>query len=317
MRILVVDDQESARVLLATMLTRLGHEVFEAADGKHGFDMAIDLQPQIAIVDWMMPQMDGIDLTKALRQTKGGRGVYILILTSLEEDDRLIEAFEAGVDDYMTKPLKPRVLAARLRAGQRVIQLQREIERDSEEIRRFAAELAVTNRRLQEAALTDSLTGFPNRRYAMERLQQDWAASLRGKRPLSCMVIDLDNFKQINDTYGHDVGDTVLRQTATALKSALRAQDVLCRVGGDEFLVICPDTNLTAAIAAAERICNAAVTVPIMVNTQKLSNSVSIGVAEREAAMPDIDALIKRADQSAYKSKGRGRNCVSAVQLGS
>jgi diguanylate cyclase (GGDEF)-like protein len=317
MRILVVDDQESARLLLTTMLMRLGHEVFEAVDGKQGFDMAVDLQPQIAIVDWVMPEMDGIELTKALRQTKGGRGLYVLILTALEEDDRLIEAFEAGVDDYMTKPLKPRVLAARLRAGQRVIQLQREIERDSEEIRRFAAELAVTNRRLQEAALTDSLTGFPNRRYAMERFQQDWSASLRSKRPLSCMVIDLDRFKQINDTYGHDVGDTVLKQTAAALKSALRAQDVICRVGGDEFLVICPDTNLAAAVAAAERIRSAVETVEIIANSLKFYGSASIGVAEREAAMTDIDALIKRADQGAYLSKDRGRNRVSSMQLAS
>jgi diguanylate cyclase (GGDEF)-like protein len=317
MRILVVDDQQSARVLLTTMLTRLGHEVFEAVDGKQGFEMAVDVQPQIAIIDWLMPQMDGIDLTKSLRQTKGGRGIYILILTSLEEEDRLIEAFEAGVDDYMTKPLKPRVLAARLRAGQRVIQLQREIERDSEEIRRFAAELAVTNRRLQEAALTDSLTGFPNRRYAMERFQQDWAAAVRSKRPLSCMVIDLDKFKQVNDSFGHDVGDTVLKQIAAALKGALRAQDVICRVGGDEFLVICPDTNLSAAVAAAERIRNAVELVPVMANMLKFSNSVSIGVAEREVTMADIDALIKCADQGAYKSKDKGRNCVSAVQLDS
>jgi two-component system cell cycle response regulator len=314
LRILVVDDHQSARLLLTTMLTRLGHEVFEAADGKQGFDMAAELQPQLAIIDWMMPEMDGMELTRALRQTKHGRGIYVLILTALEEDDRLIEAFEAGVDDYMTKPLKPRVLAARLRAGQRVIQLQREIERDSEEIRRFAAELTVTNRRLQEAALTDSLTGFPNRRYAMERFQQDWAASTRSKRPLSCMVIDLDNFKKINDTFGHDVGDTVLKQTASALKGALRAQDVICRVGGDEFLVICPDSTLDAAVAAAERIRNAVETVPIMANMLSLSSSVSIGVAEREPAMPDIDALIKRADQGAYASKGRGRNCVSVFR---
>jgi diguanylate cyclase (GGDEF)-like protein len=314
MRILVVDDQQSARLVLKTMLTRLGHEVFEAGDGKQGFEMAVDLQPQIAIVDWMMPEMDGIQMTRALRQTKPGRAIYLLILTALDEDDRLIEAFEAGVDDYMTKPLKPRVLAARLRAGQRVIQLQREIERDSEEIRRFAAELAVTNRRLQEAALTDPLTGFPNRRYALERLQQDWAAALRSKRPLACMVIDLDQFKRVNDTYGHDVGDTVLKQTAAALKSALRAQDVISRVGGDEFLVICPDTQLPAALAAAERIRAAVEKLPIMAGTLTLGGSVSIGVAVRDATMTDIDALIKCADQGVYLAKGRGRNAVAAVQ---
>jgi GGDEF domain-containing protein len=156
----------------------------------------------------MMPQMDGIELTRALRQTKIGRSIYVLILTGLEDEEKLVEAFEAGVDDFMNKPLKARVLAARLRAGQRVVQLQQEIERDREEIRKFAAELAVTNRRLQ-VALTDALTGFPNRRYAMERISQEWSAGNRTKRPLACMVVDVDAFKIINDTYGHDVGDGV------------------------------------------------------------------------------------------------------------
>ena len=315
LRILVVDDEASTRALLRALLTDMGHEVYEATNGKLGFDRALEVQPQLMIVDWLMPEMDGIDLTKSLRQTKLGRAIYVVILTALEEDDRLIEAFEAGVDDYLTKPLRPRVLAARLRAGQRVIQMQREIERDTEEIRRFAAELAVSNRRLQEAALTDSLTGFPNRRYAMERFQQEWAAATRSKRPLSCMVIDLDKFKSINDTYGHDVGDTVLKQIAAALKGALRAQDVICRIGGDEFLVICPDTSLPAAVACGERIRKAADTVPVMADMLKLKGSVSIGVATREDAMADIDALIKRADQGAYVSKQHGRNCVSAVQM--
>lgn len=315
MRVLIVDDEASTRALLRALLIDMGHEVFEAVDGRQAFDRALELQPQIMVVDWMMPVMDGIELTKSLRQTKLGAGIYILLLTSFEEDDRLIEAFEGGVNDYMTKPLRPRVLAARLRAGQRLIHLQREIERDTEEIRRFAAELAVTNRRLQEAALSDALTGFPNRRYAMERFQQEWSAATRSKRPLSCMVIDLDKFKAINDTYGHDVGDTALKQIAAALKSALRAQDVICRVGGDEFLVICPDTPLPAAVAAAERIRKAVDTVPVVADMLRLRGSVSIGVATREETMPDIDALIKRADQGAYVSKQQGRNCVSAVQI--
>jgi two-component system cell cycle response regulator len=315
MRVLIVDDEASTRALLRALLTEMGHEVFEAVDGRQAFDRALEVQPQIMIVDWIMPVMDGIELTKSLRQTKQGAAIYILLLTAFEEDDRLIEAFECGVDDYMTKPLRPRVLTARLRAGQRLIQLQREIERDSEEIRRFAAELAVTNRRLQEAALTDALTGFPNRRYAMERFQQEWSAGTRSKRPLSCMVIDLDKFKLINDTYGHDVGDTALRQIAAALKSALRAQDVICRVGGDEFLVICPDTTLAAAVAAAERIRKSVDTVPVVADILRLKGSVSIGVATREESMSDIDALIKRADQGAYLAKQQGRNCVFAVQM--
>jgi diguanylate cyclase (GGDEF)-like protein len=240
--------------------------------------------------------------------------VYILILTGLEEDDKLVEAFEAGVDDYMVKPLKPRLLAARLRAGQRVVRLQQEIERDREEIRHFAAELAVTNRHLQEVALTDSLTGFPNRRYAMERVQQEWLAASRSKRPLSCMVIDIDRFKTINDSYGHDVGDNVLRQTAEALKSGLRAQDVMSRLGGDEFIVICPDSDLAAAAICGERMRKAVENLEIVSGSLKLRGSVSIGIAERDEGMADADALIKCADQSVYAAKQLGRNRLAAIQ---
>lgn len=314
LRILVVDDDASMRVMLKAVLDRAGHEVQVASDGRQGMDMALDLQPQLMIVDWLMPEMTGIELTRSLRQTKVGRSVYIIILTSLEDEDRLIEAFEGGVDDFITKPLKPRILAARIRAGQRVIKLQQEIERDREEIRRFAAELAVTNRRLQEVALTDALTGFPNRRYAMERIAQDWAASGRSGRPLACMVIDVDEFKQINDAYGHDVGDAVLRQTALALKQGLRAQDVVCRTGGDEFLVICPDTSLDQALACGERVRRAVDAVPIVSGMLELKASISVGVAVRLDDMADAEALIKVADQGLYLAKQRGRNRVAATQ---
>ncbi|MDK9725967.1 MAG: diguanylate cyclase [Sterolibacteriaceae bacterium MAG5] len=314
MRVLVVDDDPSMRAILRALLVGAGHEVFEAINGQQGFEMALDVRPQIMIVDWMMPELDGIALTRSLRQTKLGRNVYVLILTGIEDDNKLVEAFEAGVDDYMTKPLKPRVLAARLRAGQRVVKLQQEIERDREEIRHFAAELAVTNRRLQEAALTDSLTGIPNRRHAIERIQQEWAAASRSKRPLACMVVDVDEFKKINDNFGHDVGDAVLREGAKALKGALRAQDLLCRVGGDEFLVICPDTDLPAALVCAERMRKAMESMQIETGAERYRGSISVGVAVRDDSMVDADALIKVADQGVYVAKQTGRNRLAALQ---
>ncbi|MCX7180206.1 MAG: diguanylate cyclase, partial [Proteobacteria bacterium] len=314
MRILVVDDENSMRALLCALLKKDGHEVFEATNGRQGFEMALELQPQIMIIDWMMPEMDGIELTKLLRETRIGRSIYVLILTSFEEDEKLITAFASGADDFMSKPLKPRVLAARLRAGQRIVLLQQEIERDKDEIRRFAAELAVTNRRLQEMALTDSLTGFPNRRYAMDRMQQEWAAGTRKKRPLSVMVIDVDEFKTFNDTHGHDVGDKVLQQVAVAIKGGLRGQDVVCRTGGDEFLVISPDTSLEAALACAERVRRAVHQTTFSAGPLSLQGSISVGVAVREAGMATIDALIKRADQGVYVAKQRGRNHVASLQ---
>lgn len=310
LRVLVVDDDPTIRVVLRSLLEKAGHEVMEASGGRQGLEVALDAIPQLMIVDWLMPEMDGLELTRTLRQTKLGRAIYVIVLTSLEDDDKLVEAFEAGVDDFMSKPLRPRVLTARLRAGQRVILLQDELERDREEIRRFAAELAVTNRKLQEAAMTDFLTGFPNRRHAMERLEQEWAASMRSKRALACMVVDLDEFKRINDTYGHDVGDRVLKQTALAIKQGVRSHDVVARTGGDEFLIICPDTSLAAATTCAERVRCSVMAMTVKIDSAELRPSISIGVAVGNATMATAESLIKCADQGLYVAKAEGRNRI-------
>ena len=313
-RVLVVDDDAAQRAVLRGTLEELDSDIYEAPDGRSGLEMALEVQPHMMIIDWVMPGMDGVELVQALRATRAGRGMFIMILTAYDDDDHLVRAFNSGVDDFVTKPLRPRVLAARLRAGQRVIGLQRAIARDREEIHYFAAELAVTNRRLQELAMTDSLTGFPNRHYAMDRIQQEWAACSRSRRPLAVMAVDVDNFKKINDSYGHDVGDTVLKDTAAVIKKALRSQDIVCRIGGDEFLIICPDTNLDQALVCAERVRRAVEATPIRADHQQLSTSLSIGVAVRETNMRDPNALMKGADRGVYLAKQRGRNRIATVQ---
>jgi diguanylate cyclase (GGDEF)-like protein len=317
--ILVVGDQERVRMQLCEVLTAAGHSVFEAATGGQGLAMAVELRPQIMLVDLQAGEMDGIELTRRLRQFAVGRCIYILLLTGThllagtDDDEKLVEAFEAGVDDFLTLPIKPRVLAARLRAGQRVVRLQEELARDQEEILRISGELSVTNQRLQEVGMTDVLTGCPNRRYAMDRIQQEWAMATRSQRPLACMAINIDNFKQVNDRHGHEAGDTVLKLVAGALKDEMRAQDVLARSGGDEFLVICPDTTLEAAMACAERIRAVIETLPIVSDAHNVRGSVSVGVAVRDAATADPNALIRLADHSVYIAKRR-RNAVATVQ---
>lgn len=316
LRVLVADDDASMRAVLKSMLTHAGHDVVLAASGREALELSLEVQPHIMITDWLMPEMNGIELIQALRQTRVGRGMYMLLLTGLGDEDKLVEAFEAGVDDYMAKPLNQRVLTARLRAGQRVVRLQQEMERDREEMRRFAAELAVTNRRLHEVALTDSLTGFPNRRYAMDRLAEEWAAARRHKRELALMIIDVDEFKSVNDTYGHDVGDLVLRQVSAAIREGLRAHDVVARMGGDEFIAICPDTGVGHALGCAERVRQSVAAVLVRTGMLQLKVSVSIGVAEQTADMAGPDALMKLADQGLYLAKQRGRNRVAATQMG-
>ncbi len=308
LRILIVDDAQSILQFANAILSAAGHTVAMAESGKAA--LALDFRPQVIITDWVMPEMDGIALCKALRATQEGQRIYIVLLTALDDEEHLIEAFEAGADDYIVKPLNEKVVKARLRAGQRVIRLQEEIEREREEIRRYAAELAVTNRRLQEAALTDPLTTLPNRRYGMDRLEQEWAASLRSKRMLACLMIDIDRFKQINDNHGHDVGDAVLRQSAKILREAARSQDMVCRLGGEEFLVICPDTSPPAALQCAERIRKTFEAATFLVENDKFHATVSIGVAARGKSMDHFDQMLKAADLALYSAKAQGRNKV-------
>ncbi len=314
LRVLVVEDGRAMRQALQSVLEEQGYEVAVACDGEEGLRAALDYQPHMMVVDWVMPKMDGLMLTRALRQSRLGRGIYILVLTSMADEGHLIDAFKAGVDDYMVKPLNPSLLEARMSAGQRIVRMHQEMEADREDIRRVAAELAIANRRLEAAALTDAMTGFPNRRYAMERMQQEWAASTRSKRSLACMVIDLDQFKQVNDAYGHDVGDSYLVQVADAIRAGLRVQDVVCRTGGDEFFVICPDTDLPAALACAERVRRAVEAAVVQAGGLQIKATMSVGVAVREIAMADAEALMKRADQGVYMAKQRGRNRVASPQ---
>jgi diguanylate cyclase (GGDEF)-like protein len=312
--VLVAEAEAAARRSVSRALEDAGYVVLEAADGNEAMRLAVEAQPQMLIVARALPQIDGIGLVRALRQTQLGRSMYIVMLTAADDDAKPIDCFEAGADDHMVEPVDGRLLLARLRAGRRVVRLYREIERDRDELHRFAAELAVANRRLQEAALTDVLTGFPNRRYAMERFDQEWAASVRGKRPLSCMVIDLDRLKSVNDTHGHDAGDAYLKQVAVALRGALRTQDVVCRTGGDEFLVICPDTPLQAALACAERVRRQVEQTPIDIGPLQIGATLSVGVAVRTDTMANADTLIKCADVGVYQAKQAGGNRVATCQ---
>jgi diguanylate cyclase (GGDEF)-like protein len=314
LRVLVADADQEVRALARATLEQDGYEVVEAADGQEALRLALEVQPHALVIAGSLPQPDGLEVTRALRETRLGRGIYILMLTAHENGETLARGFEVGVDDYMAKPVEPRLLAARLRASRRIVHLHQEIEHDREELRRFAAELSISNRRLQEAALTDDLTGLPNRRHAMAHMEQEWAASVRNKRPLACMVIDLDQFKQVNDANGHDIGDAYLKQVASTIRSAVRSQDVVCRTGGDEFLVICPDTPLQAALACAERIRRAVEQAPVEVGGQRLKAGMSAGVAMREASMANVDALIKRADEGVYLAKQQGGNRIASPQ---
>ena len=310
LRILAVDDDPISLRLLVRHLEKAGHEVVTATNGKQALAVALQCNPQIVVTDWMMPEMDGIQLCKTLRRFGSGRNLYILILTGRTEEDRIVEAFEAGVDDYIVKPFKPKLLLARIRGGQRVVRLQERVEQDKRTQREQVAKLAVMTRKLRAAALTDALTELPNRRYAMKRMEMEWANSSRADSPFSVIMLDIDHFKGVNDTHGHDVGDVVLFKTAVAIKRSLRRGDTCARMGGEEFLVLCPNTDSEGAVNVAERIRAAVEENLIETESVSLSITVSLGVAVRDEGVESIDALLKAADEAVYRAKDSGRNRV-------
>lgn len=310
LRCLVVDDDTTMLVVLKKTLQHAGHHVITANNGVTGLELLLTERPEVVITDWVMPVMDGVQLVKSIRETEFGKHAYVLLLTSFEQEERLIEAFDAGVDDYIRKPFIPRVLLARLRAAERFIQLQRAFSQELQEIRRFASELAINNRKLQQAALTDSLTNLPNRRYGMERLEQEIALAKRRSACVSVVVADVDYFKMVNDHYGHDVGDVVLKFIADVFTSKSRLQDVICRMGGEEFLIICPDTNVQDALNVAERLRAAISVTPFIHDKYKIQVTLSFGVAALQNYEQMSQLLLKQADQAMYRAKNLGRNRV-------
>jgi len=308
MRVLVVENDRTTLVLLEAMLKAAGHEVLLARNDAEAMQLVEQKHPQLVIAGWAMPRMDGAALCRKLRENPAMRDVYVILLAAEESVERLVEAFDAGADDCLNKPVAQKVFFARLRAAQRVVRLQEELAFDREQLLRFSKDLAASNERLQRLALTDALTELPNRRFAMERLDQEWALSRRGDRALSCMMVDVDHFKPINDRFGHQVGDEALRCIARTLRQSARTQDVVCRYGGEEFLVVCPDTGIEAAYQCAERLRQKVAALKFASQGADIRLTISIGVAEKREDVASLDDLLGRADECLYAAKQGGRN---------
>lgn len=313
LHILVVEDEASQRMMLQRLLQLLGHTVDVAANGLEAYELVLARQPQLVITDLAMPEMDGLQLIRRLRAIPEGRQLYIIVLTILDDEDNLDAVFSSGADDFISKPIPPRILQARLKAGQRIIQEQQSLRQEQALLRRHLEELSIDNQLAQEAAQTDGLTGLYNRRYAMRYLPQVWEEAELSQQPLTALMLDLDHFKDVNDEHGHDVGDTILQQFAGVLRVFCRRTDIICRFGGEEFLIILPDTRLPTAIQVAERIRSTLASRNMLAAGLALSLTVSIGVAEKKPGQRNIEALIKAADQALYQAKRGGRNRVEAA----
>ncbi len=308
--VLIVDDDPAILRMLKKYLAGDGYEVLSAGNGAEALRIILSEGPSIVITDWMMPEMDGLQLCRAIRSSEAIGLVYIIVLTAHTDKNRLVEAFETGADDFLSKPFSREELRARLNAGIRIIKMQEDLTHHNWALHKANAELAVLNRKLECMATTDALTGLVNRRDAMARLDGHWAMSVRCNEPLACMLLDIDHFKSFNDTYGHDVGDAVLRETARVLTSYTRGGETACRLGGEEFLILCPNATASRAAAGAERLRRAIESNRVGCNDLGLSVTVSVGVAERDETINTPGDLLKRVDDALYTAKRAGRNQV-------
>lgn len=307
LRILAVDDDAMSVRMLQRQLELGGHEVYTATNGRDALQAVLQHSPHVVVADWVMPEMDGLDLCRALRRYEAGKHIFFLLLTGREEEEHMIEAFDAGVDDFETKPTRPRVLLARIRAAQRVLDLRRQIVLDHRLLREQLGRLNLLARKLRDTTVTDSLTELPNRRYAVRRMSEEWASCSRQGTDLSLLLLDIDNFKMVNDTLGHEMGDEVLKSFAKVLQATSRRGEVACRFGGEEFVVICRDSDSAKAVQCAERI-RSAVEESDLLKEHKLSLTTSIGVATRTPDAADVGELLRRADSAVYSAKHNGRN---------
>lgn len=308
-RILIVDDDPVSAEFLSLHLGNAGYEVQVAQNAREALSL-LKHGARIVISDWLMPGMDGLELCKAIRARPEGGCVYFIMITVQNDRSRLLEAFNAGVDDFLAKPLLETELLARLHAGVRTVRLEDELARRVEAQELANRQLARANEHLREIAITDELTGLPNRRYALMRLQEEWARAERNGQPLSCAVFDLDHFKEVNDRHGHAVGDLVLREVVDLLRKSLRSVDVIHRMGGDEFMILFPGQSAESVAIPMERCCQAVACEKFCAPKHALHVSMTVGIACRTGQMRRPHNLLHAADTTMLEAKRAGGNRV-------
>jgi|YNPNPStandDraft_1061719.scaffolds.fasta_scaffold23922_1 diguanylate cyclase (GGDEF)-like protein len=295
--VLIVDDTEEIRRLVRIGLKSSGYSTVEASSGPQALFLIETVRPDIMVLDVMMPQMTGFEVLREMRQRFPDLDIPVIMLTAKTETDDKVEGFEAGAQDYMTKPFEPRELAARVRV---LLQSRQERER-----------LRAAAQGLQALSATDELTGLYNRRHLMGRVNEALAEHLRHGIPVSLLIFDIDRFKSVNDTYGHVAGDDLLRELAEVLRPNIRQEDVMARYGGEEFVLLLPATPVESAMVMAERIRELVALHEFDCDGNPLHVTVSIGAAGLPGdAVRTGEEFIAMADKRLYVAKHLGRNRV-------
>jgi diguanylate cyclase (GGDEF)-like protein len=302
-RILIVDDNTMIRSEIKAVLMKDGgfSHFMEAADGLTAFKTIMETPPDLVLCDLVMPGFDGLKFLGLKASRKELAQIPVIILTAEDDLDRKAEILERGASDYVTKPFHEKELLARVRIHTKLKLLQ--------------DELREMNVQLEALSVTDVLTGLANRRRLMTRLEEEVQRARRYKTPLSVVMIDIDHFKQVNDSYGHAMGDEVLRNIGTMLKASLRATDLAARYGGEELTLVLPHTDIPAALQVAENLRQKFAEMDHTLDGVTIRKTASMGLAARDGQgeMPDAEDLLKHADEALYRAKQGGRNRVEVA----
>lgn len=302
--ILLAEDSPVYRRLIEKQLRDWGLSYVLVEDGKKAWKLLSGKNaPRLAILDWVLPEIDGVEICRRLRMgATEGSYTYTILLTAKSERKEMLEAMEAGADDFLAKPFDPSELKARLLVGKRIVDLQQK--------------LVATNRALQFAACHDFLTGLWNRAEIINFLRRELERARRDRTPVGVVLADVDHFKAINDKLGHETGDSVLKAVAECLTSCLRSYDGVGRYGGEEFLLVIPGCDLEITARRANQIREIVAGTPISAGPTPSQVTLSMGVVVSNGSS-DVERLVHHADLALYQAKSKGRNRVERAESAS
>ena len=298
--VLVAEDDPMFRKILKSWLENWGYRVIVAEDGTAAWNiLQQERPPELLILDWVMPGIDGLELCRRIRERQTTPYQYILLVTAKDDAEDVVTGLEAGADDHLTKPFDRSELRARLRVGRRILTLQKGLIQAREELRFQATH--------------DIPTGIWNRGALLDLLQREIERASRSQSPTGLLMLDLDHFKKVNDTYGHLAGDVVLREVAHRISEVVRSYDLVGRYGGEEFLVVLPDCDPDQALQSAERIRAVIAGRPVLAAGAEILVTASIGVTVTTAGSVAEKEILAIADTALYQAKSAGRNCTAAL----
>ena len=295
--VLVVDDSPVYRILVEQVLSSEPYSLLFANNGEEALQLFYEHEPSIVVSDWVMPDLTGLELCQRIRENATEPYTYVILITSKNARTDIVQGLQAGADDYLTKPFDPGEMLARIGAGRRIIELNRE--------------LVAKNQKLEKAVRTDPLTGLPNRRAIEEWAPKQLRGAARHGFPFWVIVGDLDCFKAINDTFGHHAGDVVLREFAEILKKNIRASDICGRLGGDEFLLVLTHVRAENIELTVRKFHEQLAQLSFRFHGKSVHVTASFGVAGFHGKdLLEFSALVREADQMLYEAKRAGRNLV-------